>query len=119
MDNLLKDHRCPGKASPMEQERRRSPRFPFTASAQVQAESAGSQLAARITDISASGCYVDTINPLPGGTPVRVKIFNEAKSFEAAATVVCSHAHLGMGLRFSEIPPNSLSVLQGWLPAAV
>ena len=103
----------------MEQERRRSPRFPFIASAQVHAESTGSQLAARISDISASGCYVDTINPLPDGTPVRVKIFNEAKSFEAAATVVYSHTHLGMGLRFGEIPPNSLSILHDWLPAAV
>lgn len=103
----------------MEPERRSSPRFPFIASAQVHAESAGSPLAARISDISASGCYVDTINPLAGGTPVRVRIFNETKSFEAGATVVYSHAHLGMGLRFSEIPRDSLSVLQGWLPAAV
>lgn len=103
----------------MEQDRRRSPRFPFIASAQVHTDSMGSQLSARISDISASGCYVDTINPLPDGTSVRVKIFNETKSFEAAATVVYSHTHLGMGLRFSEIAPSSLSVLQGWLPAAV
>lgn len=111
--------RAPGKAIPMEQERRRSPRFPFIASAQVHADGPGSQLAARISDISASGCYVDTINPLPDGTPVRVKIFNEAKSFEAGATVVYSHTHLGMGLRFHEIPPNSLNALQDWLPTTV
>ena len=103
----------------MEPERRSSPRFPFIASAEVRAESTGSQLAARISDISASGCYVDTINPLPDGTPVRVKIFNETQSFEAGAMVVYSHTHLGMGLRFSDVPPNSLSVLQAWLPAAV
>jgi len=103
----------------MEQERRRSPRFPFIASAEVHAEDSGSRLAARISDISATGCYVDTVNPLPTGTPVRVKIFNKTQSFEAAATVVYFQMHLGMGLSFGEVPSNSLRVLQEWLPAAV
>ena len=103
----------------MEQERRRSPRFPFIASAEVHEENNGSRLSARISDISAMGCYVDTINPLPGGTAVRVKIFNEAQSFEASATVAYSIAHLGMGLSFGEVAPSSREVLQAWLPAAV
>jgi len=103
----------------MEQERRRSPRFPFIASAEVLEENNNSQLSARVSDISATGCYVDTINPLPGGTPVRVKIFNEAQSFEASATVAYCVVHLGMGLSFSEVPPNSRDVLALWLPAAV
>ena len=103
----------------MEQERRRSPRFAFIASAEVHEENNGSQLSARISDISATGCYVDTINPLPGGTPVRVKIFNETQSFEARATVAYSITHLGRGLRFAEVSPSSRDVLREWLPAAV
>jgi PilZ domain-containing protein len=110
---------APRKGATMEQERRRSPRFPFIASAEVRAENNSSRLAARVSDISAAGCYIDTINPLPHGTLVRVKIFNETQSFEAAATVAYSLAHLGMGLSFSEVPPNSMSVLREWLPAAV
>ena len=100
----------------MEQERRRFPRFPFIASAEVHEENSGSRLSARISDISATGCYVDTINPLPGGTPVRVKIFNDAQSFEASATVAYSLTHLGMGLSFGEVPPSSRDVLREWLP---
>ena len=103
----------------MEQERRRSPRFPFVASAEIHEEHNGSQLSARISDISATGCYVDTINPLPGGTPVHVKIFNETQSFEAAATVAYAVAHLGMGLSFGEVLPSSWDVLQTWLAATV
>lgn len=103
----------------MEQERRRSPRFPFIASAEVLEENNGSQLDARISDISATGCYVDTTNPLPGGTPVRLKIFNETQSFEASAMVAYSVVHLGMGLSFSEVQPSSRDVLQTWLTAAV
>jgi hypothetical protein len=48
-----------------------------------------------------------------------VKIFTETHSFEAPATVVFSHTHLGMGLRFREVQPNSQEVLQNWLPATV
>ena len=99
----------------MEQERRCSPRFPFIASAEVHEENNGSRLSARISDISATGCYVDTINPLPGGTTVLVKIFNETQSFEAPATVAYAVAHLGMGLSFGEVAPSSRDVLQQWL----
>lgn len=102
----------------MDQERRRSPRFPFIASAEVLSESAGARLAARISDLSATGCYVDTINPLVGGTAVRLKILTETQVFEAPATVVYSHSHLGMGLIFGEVLGNSRNVLQNWLPVA-
>ena len=103
----------------MEQERRRGPRFPSIASAEVLAESTGTRMNSRISDLSASGCYVDTINPLPDGTLVRVRIFTETQSFEAPARVVYSHTHLGMGLVFREVQPNSQDVLQNWLPATV
>ena len=76
------------------------------------------RLAARISDISAGGCYVDTINPLADGTPVRLKILTETGVFEAPATVVYSHTHLGMGLMFRQVLAESQDVLQNWLPAA-
>jgi hypothetical protein len=79
------------------------------------AEKAATRLAARISDISATGCYVDTINPLVDGTTVRLKILTVAHVFEAPATVVYSHVHLGMGLKFGEVLPNSQDVLQNWL----
>lgn len=104
-----------GRAQPMEQDRRRSPRFTFIADAEVRDQNGDSQLSARISDISATGCYVDTINPLPDGTAVRVRIFNEEQSFEAAATVAYSLMNLGMGLSFGEVTPSSRDVLQQWL----
>jgi hypothetical protein len=106
------------KDAAMGQDRRRAPRFPFIASAEVLSESAGTRLAARISDISATGCYVDTINPLMDGTPVRVRILTETQVFEAPATVVYSHSHLGMGFNFRDVLPDSQDVLQNWLPVA-
>jgi len=102
----------------MDQERRGAPRYPFIASAEVFEEKVGTRLAARISDLSATGCYVDTINPLVGGTPVRLKIQTETHVFEAPATVVYSVPHLGMGLQFGEVLPNAQNVLQSWLPLA-
>jgi hypothetical protein len=103
----------------MEQAQRRAPRFPFIASAEVLAETTGSRMSARISDLSVAGCYVDTINPLPDGTLVQVRIFTDTHTFEAPARVVYSHIHLGMGLAFREVLPNFLDVLQSWLPATV
>ena len=103
----------------MEKEHRGAPRFPFIAAAEVLAENNGSRMTARISDLSVSGCYVDTINPLPDGTLVQVKIITETQIFEAPARVVYSHTHLGMGLAFREVLPNFVAVLQNWLPATL
>jgi hypothetical protein len=102
----------------MEQERRRAPRFTFIASAEVFAETSGMRLAARISDISASGCYVDTNNPLTDGAAVRLKILTETHLFEAPATVVYSHILLGMGLKFGEVLPYSPHIFRNSLPGA-
>jgi hypothetical protein len=103
----------------MEHEGRLSPRFTFIASAEVLSETVGTRTTARISDLSATGCYVDTINPLPHGTLVKVKIFTETNHFEAPATVVYALTHLGMGLIFRELPPDSQTILQNWLPTEV
>ncbi len=102
----------------MEQKQRREPRYPFIASAELLEETSGSRMNSRISDLSRSGCYVDTINPYPGGTLVHLRIFTETHSFEAPATVVYSHTHLGMGMKFREVQPQFEEVLRLWLPEA-
>jgi len=102
----------------MEQNTRRQPRYPFIASAELLEESSGSRMSSRISDLSLGGCYVDTINPLPDGTVVHLKIFTATHSFEAPASVVYSHTHLGMGVKFGEVKPVYEEVLRLWLPQA-
>jgi hypothetical protein len=102
----------------MEQEQRREPRYPFIASAELLEEISGSRMNSRISDLSLNGCYVDSVNPLPDGTLVQLRIFTETHSFEAPATVVFSHAFMGMGMRFREVRPKSEEVLRLWLPEA-
>ena len=97
---------------------RREPRHPFIASAELLDETSGSRINARISDLSFGGCYVDTVNPLPDGSAVQLKIFTETHSFEAPAMVVYSHAHLGMGMKFREVRPAFGEILKLWLPSA-
>jgi hypothetical protein len=100
----------------MEQNTRRAPRYPFIASAEVVEENSGSRMNTRVSDLSLGGCYVDTINPLPDGTVVHLKIFTQTHSFEAPAMVVYSHIHLGMGMKFREVQPKYEEILRLWLP---
>lgn len=102
----------------LEQNTRREPRFPFIASAELLESNSGSRMSTRISDLSLGGCYVDTINPFPDGTSVQLKIFTLTHTFEAPATVVYSHAHLGMGMKFGEVQVKFEEVLRLWLPEA-
>src|ERR1700676_2342900 len=100
----------------MEQTQRREQRYPFVASAELLEENSGARMNSRISDLSLNGCYVDTVNSLPDGTLVHLRIFTETHSFEAPATVVYSHAFMGMGMKFREVQPKSEEVLRLWLP---
>jgi hypothetical protein len=102
----------------MEQIQRREPRYPFIAAAELMEENSGARMSSQISDLSLNGCYVDTINPLPDGTLVHLRIFTETHAFEAPATVVASQAFRGMGMKFREVQPRSAEVLRLWLPDA-
>lgn len=77
------------------------------------------KLSARISEIGLGGCYVDTLNPFPEGTLVRVRILRDGGAFETQAKVVYTDMRFGMGLAFIEIPPNQRSILENWLAELV
>jgi hypothetical protein len=101
-----------------QEERRRMPRVPFVASAELLEVDTGTRMNAQVSELSLHGCYVDTLNPLPKGTSVYVKIFTEEYFFETPAIVVYAHAQLGMGLAFHDVKPHFVGVLQNWVMAS-
>jgi hypothetical protein len=103
----------------MEQPVRRTPRFPFSAPAEVVRVGATSVEKTRVNELSLYGCYLDTKTPLPRGTNVTVKIISGGQFFEAGATVIYAQPTLGMGLAFREVKPAYLAVLQKWLRQAL
>jgi hypothetical protein len=97
------------------QERRRAPRYPFVASADLVETESRIQLSARVTDLSLYGCYFETMNPFPAGRSILIKIVSGPVFFKARGTVVYSQANRGMGVEFQALHPSFLKVLQGWL----
>src|ERR1700739_1050507 len=100
-------------------DRRRGPRFPFVASAEVGEKMSGGQMIVRVTELSLYGCYLDMPNPLPSGSQVFVKIFTGTDFFEAEAGVVYSQPNLGVGLAFRNVEPSFLPTLKRWLHEAM
>jgi hypothetical protein len=103
----------------MEQDRRRTVRFPFDASADVIEDSSGKRIVAHVSEVSLTGCFLQTADPFPAGASVVVKVFKEGRFFEAHGTVASSQAKLGMGVAFLEVKPYFLTVLRKWLLAAI
>lgn len=69
----------------------------------------------RTADLSMSGCYVDTLNPFPLGTIVRLQIQKESVTAGFCAKVLSCHPGSGMGLVFEGITPTQRATLAKWL----
>jgi Ribonuclease G/E len=96
-------------------EKRSAPRYPLVLSAQVVELPRGVRLNARTSDISRTGCYIDTLNPVPQGSQVRVRITHRQEVFETVASVVYVSAGLGMGICFTQITTQQQATLDKWL----
>ena len=102
----------------MEKEKRRGPRVPFIASAEVVEAQSGARMNLRVSELSLYGCYLDTINALPIGSRIQLKIVTDTETFEAPATIIYAQPNFGMGVEFDEIKPQFLAMLTRWLASA-
>jgi hypothetical protein len=98
-------------------DRRVHARAPFIAAAEVCELQSKMCLTGRCSDLSAGGCYVDTLAPLAVGAEVAVRIVHESREFQALARVAYSSAPMGMGLTFTKITPEHEAVLRSWTAA--
>ena len=96
-------------------ERRNAPRYAMVLAAEVVELPRGARLSARTSDISRTGCYVDTLNPVPQGSRVRIRFTHHGEVFEGVGSVVYVSRGLGMGVRFTEVPPEQQARLHQWL----
>jgi len=91
--------------------RRTTPRFTFIAEAEV----VGVGDLSRVSELSARGCYIDTLNPLPKGSDVRLRIRYGCSACEFPGKVIYMHAGFGMGVVFGELTAEQGSTLDVWL----
>ena len=94
---------------------RRHQRFPLTAFVEALEPKSNAQISGRSSDVSLSGCYVDTLNPFPEGTVIRIRLTRENLSFEANAKVIFSQIGMGMGVAFTSAEKDQFRVYQKWI----
>lgn len=96
-------------------ERRSAPRYAMVLAAEVVELPRGAKLSARTADISRTGCYIDTLNPIPPSSRVLVRITHHEETFESEAHVVYVSYGLGMGMAFLTCEGEQLARLDRWL----
>ena len=62
----------PVRGHRMQLDRRREPRYPFIAMAEIVDEKENVRTSSRVSDLSLHGCYIELNNPFPQGTNVSV-----------------------------------------------
>ena len=99
-------------------ERRIAPRYPLILSAEVWDVASGARLATQTADISRTGCYLDTLNPLPPGSNIHVRLQHEKETFESDGRVIYISPGLGMGVAFTSNVAGQVAILERWLTVA-
>jgi len=98
------------------QDKRNAIRVAFIASVEVTEVASNTRLSARTSDLSRTGCYIDTLNPTPSKTLVRVRLTHNGEELEVPGRVVYVSPSLGMGVRFNEdLTPAQFNVLDRWV----
>ena len=96
-------------------DRRQAPRYGVVAVADLTDSENGKLLSGTITQISRSGCYVDSPKTLPVGTTLKVIIFRDQQTFVAKASVIHVQEQMGMGVAFLDASKDQFEILNSWL----
>jgi len=94
---------------------RATPRFAFVAEAEVTWPVDQTRVVARISELSARGCYVDTVYPFPLDTELNVRIRYGCSTCELPGKVIYTHSGYGMGVLFGALSPIHRATLDSWL----
>ena len=92
-------------------ERRKFVRQPCRIEAQVHHEGDPAWLNATVTDISASGCFLETLSPLPVGSIIDLAIQPGDSMLRLQGRVQTSFVEMGMGVAFAKMSSADCSAL--------
>jgi hypothetical protein len=67
------------------------------------------------TDVSGNGCYVESMQPLPRGTVLRVDFWLNSEHFNITAVVRTCDPGVGNGIEFTGMPADTKTRLQTYL----
>ena len=98
---------------------RANPRFSFFADAEVTLRD-GTGVLAQVAELSSLGCYIDTLEPIPSHTKLRLRIFDGINKCELHGKVIYMHSGggfgiFGMGVVFEEMGAKQQGAIEAWL----
>lgn len=99
--------------------RRVNPRFSFSADAEV-TQRDGTLTLGRLSQLSARGCYIDTLEPIPVGTELRLHISDSRSSCELPGKVLYINSRgevgiFGIGVLFGGMTIDNHAAIDRWL----
>ena len=118
---ILNDQECPWKEllttdKPVQpilpQNRRRFARHKSSVPREVRDERVNTPMRVSATDISGSGCYVETILPLPKETTLKIEFWMDTEKIVTTAVVRTCDPGVGMGIEFTGLPEEDRQRLQ-------
>src|SRR4051794_36722671 len=104
----------PQQRETMNDNKRKAQRRPLLV--EVRYEGGGIRAQSRISDMSATGVYVDVMNPLPAGVSLHLDFtLPDGHEVHAQGVVVRSESRIGMAVVFTPIKPG----VQQWVSGVV
>ena len=99
--------------------KRANPRFSFFADAEVTLRD-GTRAVAQLAELSSRGCYIDTLEPIPIHTKLRLKICDGTRTCELPGKVIYMHSGgglgiFGMGVLFGDLGAEQHFAIDAWL----
>jgi hypothetical protein len=96
----------------MEVEKRTAKRVPYPCEVECYNLGTGvSPLNPRLSDLSAKGAFIDSINPLPVGSVVKLKFHTPTLLIDVRAQVAQTMPQFGMGVRFLDLTPQQQTAI--------
>lgn len=98
-------------------DRREYARIKASVPVEIRTDSGSSPIRGATADLSLSGCYIETIFPIPIGTNLDLQLSIETIVLIAATVVTCD-PQVGNGIRFIRMLPEDREALEAFLQAA-
>lgn len=111
---IMSFRNCMSKSDP--NDRREYARVKVSVPVQIQIDPGGSPIRGATADLSLSGCYIETLFPIPIGTNLDMQLSIETIVLIAATVVTCD-PQVGNGIRFISMLPEDREALEAFLQA--
>jgi len=95
------------------EDKRRHVRLPMIIECQVDGISGHGSM--RMSDLSLSGCYIDTSTAVALGAEVAIAAVLKDRPVVLTGRVVHSHPRIGFGVQFEALPADVVGVIQQFL----